>query len=106
MKHGVLCGNPLSGVALEHLIEQVDAEFVQPWHHLCEGLRLILRIIWFVEGKVLHLRPCLESRGASALENLHKLVLFVLPGEEWSAGHELCEDAANRPNIDRGVIVL
>jgi len=106
MHHCVLCRDAFRRVALQHLVEEIEAELVKPWHQLLQELRLILGVVWLEERQVLHGRPCFEAGRASALEYLHQLVFVVVAGEQRTAGDELCEDAAYRPNVDRGVVVL
>lgn len=93
MHHCVFGRDAFRRVALQHLVKQVESELIEAWHQLLEELRLILRVVWLVEGQVLHGRPGLEAGRASALEDLHQLVFVVVAREQRAPGDELCEDA-------------
>lgn len=99
VEHGVLGGDALCRVALEHLVKKVEAKLVKSRHILLKWLRLVQGVIRLVKRKVFHLGPLLKRRSATALEDLHELVLFVLASKEGSASYELSKDASDRPNV-------
>mmetsp|Transcript_5011 Transcript_5011/g.8544 ORF Transcript_5011/g.8544 Transcript_5011/m.8544 type:complete len:261 (-) Transcript_5011:25-807(-) len=50
--------------------------------------------------------PLVGGRGAPDFEDFVELVLLVLAGEQGSLRHDLGEDAADGPYVDRGVVVF
>lgn len=99
VEHGVLRGDALGRVALEHLVKQVEALLIQGGHCLLQGLSRVLGVVWLVEREVLHGGPEVQSRGAATLEDLHQLIFFILTSIEGSAVNHLRKDTADRPNI-------
>jgi hypothetical protein len=97
--------NTVRGVALKHLVQQVQPLFVEAY---LVGKRLLWEhdVALREEGKFLHLRPLFFRGGASKLEDLLQLLLFIVAGKEGLVVYDLCEDTANRPYVDRGAVVL
>ena len=106
MVHCFSSSNSFRGVALEENLEELKTLFVQSRNNLGKRLRFINSNVWLVERKVFHLRPLLVSGGTSDLENLVELVLLALSLEERLLVDEFSKDASNRPNVNRGRILL
>lgn len=106
MQQSLLSGNAQRRVALQHLVEQVQAELVEG-HLVAQGLRFVLLLLALGEQrKLLDAGPLILGRGASDLENLLKLLLLVITSEEGFMVHNFSENASNGPNIHRGAVVL
>lgn len=68
------------------------------------------RLLWkladrHVVGEFGVARPFCFCRGPERAEDGLELVHVAFPGKVWGAKHELSEDAADGPDVDRGGIV-
>ena len=61
------------------------------WSYLWES---IFFVIW------VHCQYLLLGGGTEDLDDLDQLVNTALSWKDWLTKHELCDDAANRPDID------
>ena len=102
----ILGGDSLIRIMDEHLFEQVEAVCTESWNVVAQVLLLILREVGLVLRQLRDAGPLVSSRGASDLKDFKKLVILVAAWEEWLLSDDLCEDAADGPDVDRGVVVL
>jgi len=86
-------GNKVNG-----LLGSPVPEDLLPW----EGTDL-RKSVFCVVG--VHGEDLFALRGAQNLDNFHELVHARLPREDGLAEHELCNDAADRPDVDVGAVV-
>lgn len=66
----------------------------------------VLGAVTLVEGEVLDSGPDLGVGSAHRLKDLQELVVVVVAGEKGFFVNDLGEDAADRPNVDRGGAIL
>ena len=59
-----------------------------------------------IEGQLCEARPVLRRRCASDLKDFDQLITVVLTGKQGLSVHNLGEDAANRPDVDRSCVVF
>ena len=96
----LLRGNSLCGVTLQHLVEKIQAQFVD-LNKVFKILGLIDCLLALrIERQLLEPRPVILVRCASNFENLLQLLFLVLASEKWLAIYNFSENAPNRPNID------
>ena len=50
--------------------------------------------------------PAFLGRSSQDSEDFPNLVELVLTAEQWSFGCQLGKDAANRPDVDRGSVLI
>ena len=91
---GLLSSDALLRVALQHLVKQVQALFVQG-HETAEVLRSVLLLSLRLQGKLLVPRPVLLGGRAADLENFLELLALVLTREERLAINDLGKNATH-----------
>lgn len=106
MLERVLRANTTVRVVHQHLLEEIEALGAEAWHVLAQIFLLVLREISSVALQVLDAGPFVRRGRSHNSKYFQQLVFFVLAGEQRLLGDNLCENAANRPNVDRSVIIL
>ena len=106
MLERVLSRDTTIGIVYKHLLEQVETLRAQARYMNTQIFLLELREVRSVALQVLDAGPLIRRRCSHDLENLDELIFLVLAREQGLPGHNLSEDAANRPNVDRRVVVL
>jgi hypothetical protein len=99
MKEGLLRGDALAGLVLEHGGEEVDAEGLEPRDDLVEGPGGPLREGGLVVRELGDARPDLLGGGAEGPEDPEELVDLAVTGEERVLVVHLGKDAADRPDV-------
>lgn len=85
-------------------LEQIQAVFVQSRYDLGKGFALVviklLSFPTFPLWEVFNPGPIVAIGSADYLKDAFQFIPFLLPGKKRFHVDHLCENAANRPNID------
>lgn len=105
MEKGLLGRNAVRWVTLEHLIKEVETLLIE-WHQVTKILCGVHLLVLRLKRQFFVARPVILIRRAPNLEYFLQLLTFVLSRKQGLTVDNLGENAANRPNINRGTVVL
>ena len=90
----------------QHLFKQVETFGAQSLNDLAEVLLLVNVEVGLVSLQLCDPGPLVGSWGTSDAKDFVKLIVLVLSREQRPLGHDFCEDAPDRPNVDGSVVVF
>ena len=107
MLQRLLSSDALVRIEGQHPLEQIDRKRVDAREERSEVLRwLELQALEVVAGFVrAHFVDLFARRLAEEVGDQIKLMVHIVAGEQGLAPHQLREDAADRPDVDRGGVL-